>query len=167
VVWIEGAIVEESLMLTHSIVKWYVIIFHPASERMKQENWVLDELLTGVLQKQTMPVVERITDLERIHSISTTLNRGIIDLLWRESVLIKPVTIGNLFHKLHPGSRDQPITLSLNILNLLVLQRSCSECFAAYFFLTIRIKLRVFDHSQDLIVPADRNLVGIFEFARW
>src|ERR1035441_6328 len=68
--WVEGAVIEECLMLLHSCVKWCIIFFGPSTERMEEKNGVLvtflEELFSGVIEEENVAIVKGISDLEGI-----------------------------------------------------------------------------------------------------
>ena len=82
-------------MLSHSVVEWDIIILHPTTKWMEEEDWVLvsllDELLSGVLQQEAMTIMEWVSNLEGVDGISSSLFSNIVDLLWGESVLVHTI----------------------------------------------------------------------------
>ena len=51
---LKGAVVKESLVLSHPGVEWDIIVLDPTSKWVKKQDWVLvallKELLSGVLK---------------------------------------------------------------------------------------------------------------------
>lgn len=103
--WVQGAIVEQSLVLSHSVVKRDIIVLHPATKRMEQKKWVfvsfLDQLVSAVLEQQAMAVMQRVSNLECVNSICVPLLGNLCDLVWLQSVLVETVVVLNLASELH------------------------------------------------------------------
>ena len=103
--WDQGAVVEKGLMLSHSVVEWDIIVLHPTSKWMEEKDWVLvshlDKLLSSVLQQEAMSVMEWVSNLEGVNSISSSLLSNIVDLLWGKSVLIQAISKLDVLGKSH------------------------------------------------------------------
>ena len=103
--WDQGSVVEKGLMLSHSVVEWDIIILHPTTEWMKEEDWVLvshlDKLLSGILQQEAMAVMKWVSHLESVDGISTSLLSNIVDLLWGKSVLIHTISKFDMLSESH------------------------------------------------------------------
>jgi hypothetical protein len=72
---------------------------------MEQEDWVLvslfDELLSGVFQQEAVTVVEWVSNLESVDSVSSSLLSDIEDLLWSKSVLIHAIVEFDMLGESH------------------------------------------------------------------
>lgn len=93
--WVEGSIVKKCLMLFHSGVKWCIIFFGPSTEGVKEKNGVLvtflEELFSGIVEKENVSVVEWVSHLEGIDNIGILVFHHLVDLDWGESVLVEAV----------------------------------------------------------------------------
>lgn len=93
--WDQSSVIEKGLMLSHSVVERDIIILHPTSERMEQEDWVLvtllHKLLSSILQQEAMTIVEWVSNLECVNGISSSLLSDVSDLLWSKSIFIQTV----------------------------------------------------------------------------
>lgn len=82
-------------MLLHAVVERHVIVLAPATERMQKKNRVritcFNELLTRILKKENVAVMERVPNLEGVDNISIFLLDFGPDLSWHQSVLIVAV----------------------------------------------------------------------------
>ena len=103
--WVEGAIAEESGVLSHTICEGHVVILAPATERVEEQDWVpvalCNELFTGVLEQEHVTIMERVSDLEGVDDIGVLLDDGGLDLLGGHSVLIVAVVEGGSGHEAH------------------------------------------------------------------
>lgn len=92
-------------MLSHSIVKWDVVILAPSSERVKEEDWVLEtlleELLSGVLEEENVTVVEWVSNLESVHGIGLLLLDLFANLGWGQSILVHAIVELDVLQKSH------------------------------------------------------------------
>jgi hypothetical protein len=127
VIWIQSSIVKKSLMLSHSKVKWDVVIFHPSTEWMQKKKWILiaslNELLSGVLKQKAMSIMQRVSNLESVHRIGSSFRRDLVDLRWRHSILIHAIVKLEFAGEIHRGSRNEVITLLPDSVDLWVLLR--------------------------------------------
>jgi len=102
-------------MLSHSVIQGYVIIFAPATKWMKQEKGILkalgQELLTSIFKHENMTVVEWVSNLEGVDSISISLSDRLVDFHWSHSVLIHTIIEFNISQKVHFLTRYQEVTL--------------------------------------------------------
>ena len=97
----QGAVVDQSLVLSHTGVEGHVVVFAPTAERVQQQDGVLvallDKLFSGVLKQQHVPVVQGVAHLEPVHGIGTT-GRDLLDNFARqESVLVQAIVELNAF----------------------------------------------------------------------
>ena len=94
---VQSSVIEQSLMLSHSVVKRHVIIFHPATERMQKEERVLvslfDQLLSCVLEKKAVTVVKWVSNLEGVNGISSSFLGNLFDLGRQKSVVVHSIAI--------------------------------------------------------------------------
>jgi len=97
VIWVEGSVIQQSLMLSHSVVKWDVIILHPSSERVKKEERVLeplfDQLLPGVFKQQAVTVMKWVSDLESVNGIGASLFGDLFNLSRQKSVFVQAIIV--------------------------------------------------------------------------
>ena len=95
VVLVDGAVVDEGLVLSHAVVEWDIVFLLPATEWVKQKNWVLEsnlhELVTGVVQEEDVAIVEGVAHLEAVHSVSISLLHLLVDLSWSKSVFVEAI----------------------------------------------------------------------------
>jgi len=154
VIRVECSIVKKGLVLLHSGVEGNIIILLPASEGVEEEDGVLvsllQQLLSGVLQDEYLPVVERVPPLEGIDAVSLSLLHHVVDLSGGESVLVKVIIECNLGYESCLGSSDAEVSLGHDPLYLGVLGGLSSEGPGADFFLSVIEEDGVFDDSQDL-----------------
>ena len=72
---------------------------------MKKQHWVLvpllEELLSGILKEEHVPIVKWVSELEGVDSISASLLDFCVDLGRGKSVLIKLVIELYISYKLH------------------------------------------------------------------
>lgn len=155
VVWVEGSVVQQGLVLLHSGIKRYIIIFAPSAEWVEQEDWVLvsllQQLLPGVLQQEHVPVVQWVSHLESVHSISILGLDLVVDLLWGESVLVEAVLEVDLGHAAQALTRDQEVALGHDPLHFEVLHTLGSEDSSTDFFLSVVKESGFFNDSEHLI----------------
>ena len=73
---INSFIIPESLVLSHTSVKGYIIIFAPSTKWVKQEDGVLvtlfDKLYTSVAKKEAVTIMKGISDLESVDGVGTS-----------------------------------------------------------------------------------------------
>lgn len=105
---VEGAIIEQSLVLVHAHICGNVVVFAPSTKRMEKKNWVfetqLDELLTGVLQQENVSIVERISHLEGVNCVSALgLNLG-LDLSGCQSEVVDTIVEMESLEETHAGA---------------------------------------------------------------
>ncbi len=105
---VEGAIIEQSLMLVHAHICGNVIVLAPSTKRMEEQNWVfetqLDELLTGVLEQEDVSIVKRISHLEGVNCVSALgLNPG-LDLSRGESEVVDTIVEVKSLEETHAGA---------------------------------------------------------------
>jgi hypothetical protein len=90
-------------VLSHSGIKRCIIILGPSSKRVEQENGVLvassQQLFSGVVEEENVSVVEWVSDLESVDSISLSLLNLVVDFLGCESVVVKAVVEFDLLDK--------------------------------------------------------------------
>jgi len=144
-------------MLSHSKIEWNVIIFHPSSKRVQKEKRVLvaslDQLLSGVLQQETMSVVKRISNLECVNCISSSFRSDLVNLGWGHSVLIHSVIEFDIAGESHGHSRDEMVALLPDSVNLWVFLTGCAEGFGADFFFPVVEKFWLLDDGNDFVAP--------------
>lgn len=105
---VKGAIVEESLMLVHAHVGGNVVVLAPSAKRVQKKDGVfkakLKELLTSVLEQKNVTIVEWVSHLECVNSISALgLNLG-LDLSGRESEVVDTIAEGQSLEEAHAGT---------------------------------------------------------------
>jgi len=105
---VKSAIVKEGLMLLHAVVKRDIIILAPASERVEEEDGVLEALLeelnSGVLEQKDVTIMEGVADLESVDGISVLFFDGSLDLLGSHSILVHAVVPHDVLGKVHAGT---------------------------------------------------------------
>lgn len=157
VIWVQSSIVKKSLMLSHSKVKWDVIIFHPATEWMQKEKRILvasfDKLLSGVLKQKTMSIVKRVSNLESVNCISSSFLSDLINLCWSHSILIHSVIEFEFAGESHWSSWDKMISLLPDSANLWVLLTGSSEGLGANFFFPVVEKFWLLNDGNDIVSP--------------
>lgn len=125
----EGTIIEQSLMLSHSVVQGDVIVFTPSSKGMKEQDWILEafgeELLACIIEHENVTVVKWVSNLESIDSVSTSIDDGLVHLCGRHSVLIHAIIELDILQEMHLFSRDEEITLRQDSFYF---RMSLSEC---------------------------------------
>lgn len=113
----ESSIIDESLMLVHAIVKRDIIILAPATEGMEEENGVLvsllEELLTGVLEKENMTIMEGVAHLEGVDGIGAPGDNFVMDLFGGLPVGVHAITKLDALDEFHGFARDIPVTLCI------------------------------------------------------
>lgn len=91
----QGAVINEGLMLKHAVEGWDIIILAPATKWVQQKDWVLvsflHQLVTGILEQENVAIVEWVSDLEAVDSVSISLLHLLVDLTWGESVLVEAI----------------------------------------------------------------------------
>lgn len=112
----QGAVVDKSLVLSHTGVKGHVVVFAPAAERVQQQDGVLvallDKLFSGVLQQQHVAVVQGVAHLEPVHGVGTTGGDLFYNLAWEISVLVQAIVVLNAFEEASAFGRNEPVALS-------------------------------------------------------
>lgn len=171
VIRVEGSVVEEGLMLSHSEVKRNIIILAPATERMEEEDGVLvaqfDKLFTGILEEENVTIVERVADLEGIDGISLLFLDLLLDLVGGKSVLIESIVELNVFEERHGFSGYEEFTLSEDGGSAGVFLGEGTENTGTDFFLAVLEEGGLVDDSEDLVADSgasDSNSIGAFEF---
>jgi hypothetical protein len=153
---VEGSVVEEGLMLLHSGVEGNVVVLNPTTERVEEENGVLvaelEELNSGVLEKENVSVVERVSELESVDCISVSLLDLVVDFSGGESVLVHAVVEGDLSDVSYSGAADEVVTLGHDSLDLGVLEGEGAEDSSADFFLSVFEEDGVLNDSEDFVV---------------
>lgn len=151
----EGTIINKGLVLIHTGVKRNIIIFAPATERVEEKNWVLvsslDQLFTGVLEQEAVTIMEGITDLEAVDSVSTTLLHLFVDLTGEESVLVETVVVADTFEEASGFTGDQPVSLFKNGLRFGVFDGEAAESTSADLFLSVSEEDGLVDNSEHLV----------------
>ena len=137
----EGTIINKSLVLVHTGVKRNIIILAPATERVEEEDGVLialfDELLTGIFKQEHVAIVERVSNLEAIHSISTTSSNLLNNLTGSVSVLVHTVVELDALEEASALSGDEPVALGHDGLGLGVLGGEGTESTGADLLLSV------------------------------
>ena len=166
-IWVQCSIVKKSLMLSHSEVEWNIIIFHPSTKWMQQEEWVLvtssNELLSGVLKQEAMAIVEWVSDLESVNCISSSFGRDLVDLGWGHSVLIHAVVEFEFGGELHGLSGNEVISLLPDSADLWVIERCGTEGLGTDFFLTVVKEFWLVDDGDDIVTPFQCNSLLAFK----
>jgi len=118
----EGTIINEGLMLLHAGIEGNIVILAPTTKRVKEKDWVLvaslHELFTGVLEEETVAIMEWVADLEAVDCVSTTLLHLLVDFTGEKSVLVKTIVELDALEEAGALSRDEPVTLLHNGLGL-------------------------------------------------
>lgn len=166
-VLVDGAVINESLMLLHAGTKRNIVIFAPSSEGVEEEDRVLvsllDKVFSGLLKEEAMSIMEGVSNLEGEKGISTQgfgLSR---DLSRSKSVLVHIVVPQNLLNEVHRFSRDQPVSLSHDVFSIRVRFLEASEGTGADFFLSVCEEDGLVNNSKVLSLVGKGDVLGIFE----
>ena len=155
VLWVESSVVEEGLMLLHTLLEWDIIILAPATKWVEKEDRVsislFDKLLTGILEKKYVTIVERVSNLESIDDVSILGLNSRLDLAWCQSVLVISIVKHGSLDEFHSLARDEEISLSEDSLGLWMILRHAAEGTSADFFLTVVENRGLVDDGKDLI----------------
>jgi len=165
VVLVNGAVVNESLMLLHAGTKRYIIIFAPSTEGVEEEDRVFvslsDEVFSGLLEEEAMSIMEGVSNLEGkdgigVHGfgLSRDLSRG-------KSVLVHLVVPHNLLNEVHGLSRDKPFSLCHDVFSVRVRLLEASEGTSADFFLSVFEEHGLVDNGEVLSLVGDGDSLGI------
>ena len=142
-------------MLLHTLLERYIVILAPATKWVEKEDRVsislLDKLLTGILKKKYVTIVERVSNLESVDNVSILGIDSSLDLAWRQSVLVISIVKHGSLEEFHSLARNEEISLSEDSLGLWMLIRHAAEGTSADFFLTVVENLGLVDDSEDLI----------------
>ena len=126
----------------------------PSTERVEEEDGVLkallQELFSGVLEEENVTVVERVSNLEGVESITSSLLGDIVDLAWGHSVLVEAIVELNLSGESHALSRDQEVSLLHDVFDLVVLLGEGSESSSRDFFFSVSEEDWFFDDGEDI-----------------
>lgn len=149
-----SAVIDQSLVLCHTGVKWDIIVLTPSTKWVKKKNWVLEsqleELLTSIFEEEAVTIMEWVSDLEGINCISISSLDFSVDLCWGHSVVIHVVIERDVLDEIHAGSRDKPVTLGHDSLNLWVLERMGTKGSSGNFFLSIFVENWLVDDGKDV-----------------
>jgi len=96
-------------------------------------------------------IVERITDLEAVDSVSTTLLHLFVDLTREESVLVETVVVADTFEEACRFTRDEPIALLEDSLRFGVFDGEAAESTSADLFLSVGKEDGLVDDSEHLV----------------
>jgi hypothetical protein len=162
---VDGAIVEESLVLFHASVKGHIVVLAPATEGVEEKDGVLvallEELLTGILEEENVTVMEGVANLEGVHGVSTTGLDLVGDLAGSEAVLVHAVVELDALGEVHASTRDKPFTLFHNGLSTGVVGAEGAEGTGADLFLAVLVELRLVDNGVDDTLVLDSELLGV------
>lgn len=154
VLGVEGSISEEGGVLGHTFGKGNIIILAPATEGVEKKDGVsvslLDELLTGVLQKKNVTVVEGVSDLEGEDDISVLCNNSGLDLSGGKSVLIVSIVELGSLYEVHVVTTDEEVSLGEDSLGTWVLLRHAAEGTGADLFLAVVEEDWVLNDGEDV-----------------
>ena len=158
VFWVEGSVFEESGVLSHSVVKWDIVVLAPATEWMEKEDWVLvaqlDELFSSVLKEENVSIMERISNLEGVEGIGTLGSSSFLDLSWSESPLIHAIVEGDSLSEAHAFSGNEEVSLSHDDCGSWVSLREASKGTGADLFLSVIEEGWFFNDSEDVITKS-------------
>lgn len=151
----KSSVIKESLMLLHSDISGDIIILNPSTKRVEKEDGVLvsslDELFSGVLKEEAVTVVEGVSNLEGIDSISSELDGLVLDLSGGESEVVHSIVeLDSLSVDGSLGS-NKPVSLSHNSFGLDVLGREGSEGSGADLFLSVGEEDGLFEDGNNLV----------------
>jgi hypothetical protein len=108
-------VVDKSLVLSHTGVKWHIVVFAPTAKRVQEQDRVLvallDQLFSGVLEQQHVAVVQRVAHLEAVDGIGTTGGDLLDNFARKVSVVIQAVVVLNAFEETSAFGRDEPVAL--------------------------------------------------------
>jgi len=168
VILTEGAVINEGLMLLNSGGERDIVVLAPSTEGVEEEDGVLvallDELLTGVLKKEAMSVMEGVADLEGEDGIGASLDHLVVDLLGSHSVAIKSVAPLDVGDEFGGSSGHAPRSLLNDVLSHGVAVLEASEGSGADLFVPVLEEDGVVNNSNNLAVPGEGN--GILTLAR-
>ena len=92
-------------MLVHTGIKGNIVILAPSTEWVKEKDWVfvslLEELFTGIFEKEHVSVVEWVTNLEGVDGISTAGLDLFADFMGSESVFVHTVVEFDSLDEVH------------------------------------------------------------------
>jgi len=168
VVFVNSAIINESLMLFHSRGERNIIILAPSTERVEKEDRVLvsssDEVKSGLLEEEAMSVMEGVSDLEGKNSISVHLLCFSRDLSGSHSVLVNSIIPHNFLDEIHRFSRDKPFSLCHNSFNVRVRGLEASEGTGSDFFLSVLVEFRLVDDSDSFTLIGESDVFSTRKF---
>ena len=155
VIWVEGSVVQEGLMLSHTVGEGNIVVLAPSTKRVKKEDWVAvslaDELFTGILKEKNVTIVEWVTDLEGVDNIGILLGDLFLNLLWHKAVLIVSIVEDGALGESHGGSRNEEVSLSEDGLGARVVGRHAAESTGADLFLAVVEEAWVLNDGEDII----------------
>lgn len=97
----QGAVVDKSLVLSHTGVKGHVVVFAPTAERVQEQDGVLvallDELFSSVLEQEHVAVVQGVAHLEAVDGIGTTGGDLFDNFAREESIMVQAIVELNAF----------------------------------------------------------------------
>jgi len=151
----KGGVIDESLVLLHTGVKRNIVVLAPATERVQKKDGVLvaelEELLTGILKKEDVTVVERVSNLEGVDGVGFLgLDLG-VDLSGGHSVGVNTIVELNVLNEVHGLTRDEPVTLLHNSVDLRVLDGAGTEGSSGDLFLSVGEEDGVVDDGEDIV----------------
>ena len=168
VVFVNSAIIDESLMLFHSRGERNIIILAPSTERVEKEDRVLvsssDEVKSGLLEEEAMSIMEGVSDLEGKNSISVHLLCFGRDLSGSHSVLVNSIIPHNFLDEVHGFSRDKPFSLSHDSFNVRVRGLEASEGTGSDFFLSVLVEFRLVDDSDSFTLIGESDVFSTRKF---
>jgi len=137
----KGGVIDESLVLLHTGVKRNIVVLAPATERVQKKDGVLvaelEELLTGILKKEDVTVVERVSNLEGVDGVGFLGLDLFVDLSGGHSVGVNTIVELNVLNEVHGLTRDEPVTLLHNSVDLRVLDGAGTEGSSGDLFLSV------------------------------
>jgi len=102
---VNGAIVKESLMLSHTVSKRNIVILAPSAKRVQKKDRVLEalleELLTGVLEQENVTIMEGVANLESVNGISVLGLDHFGDFEGVHAILVHVVVEHNALGEVH------------------------------------------------------------------
>lgn len=135
---------------------------------MEEEDRVLvallNELLTGVGEEEAMSVMEGVSHLEGVDSISVSLNHDIVDLLGGHSVFIESIIPHDSLGEVHGGSRDKEISLLHDSIGHGVFLGEGSESSGADLFLSVVEEFDAVDNGNNFSFVGKGNILGFIIF---
>ena len=141
-------------MLCHTSIQWDIVILAPATERMEQQDWIsvakCEKFFAGVVEEKHMAIVEWVSDLEGINSISVFKFNLLLNLRWSQSVFVQTIVESNSLCEAG-CSRDKEVSLCDDCCSFGVILGPGSECPRADLFFPVVKEDWIADNCEDIV----------------